>query len=505
MSLDGLLDPGSSSGGEVLGALNLSGKVLEYLCNSGVQHSVGIGQIHGRAGHTELKLVAGEGKGRGTVPVGVVLGEYGKNVNAQVDLGLALGLIGAVVGDGIENGTQLIAHKDGDDGGGSLISAQAMVVSGRGNSDTKQILIIIHGLDDGSEESQELEVIHGGVAGIQQVLAAGGQRPVVVFAGAIDTIEGLLVNQAHKTVALGNLLHHFHSQQIVIDGLVGGVENGCQFVLCGSNLVVLGAGGDAQLPQLVVQLLHEFGDLGTNHAKVMLLQLLALGGGMTEQGTASEDQILALLIILLADQEILLLGADGGGDMGAAFAKELQNLAGFGGDGLHGAEQGGLLIQCLAGVGAESSGNAQNVIFYKGIAGGIPCGIAAGLTGGTQTAGGEGGCVGLTLNELLTFKLHNGSAIAHGRHKPIVLLGGDAGEGLEPVGIMGGTLFDGPVLHNAGHNVRHIQIKGLALVDGCLQALVGGAGQTLLHNVLVEYHGAVDFLGVCCHIDLLLF
>ena len=110
---------------------------------------------------------------------------------------------------------------------------------------------------------QELEVIHGGVAGIQQVLIAGGQGPVVVLAGTVDAVEGLLMEQAHQTVALGNLLHHFHGQQVVVDGLVGGVENGSQLMLCGSNLVVLGAGGNPQLPQLVVQILHELGDLGT--------------------------------------------------------------------------------------------------------------------------------------------------------------------------------------------------------------------------------------------------
>ena len=81
-----------------------------------------------------------------------------------------------------------------------------------------------------------------------------------------------------------------------------------------------------------------------------------------------------------------------------------------------------------------------------------------------------------------------------------MFLGGDAGERLEPVSIVGRTLFDGPVLHHAGDNIRNIQIQRLSLVNGGLEALVGGAGQTLLHNVLVEYHGAVDFLGVCCHI-----
>ena len=53
-------------------------------------------------------------------------------------------------------------------------------------------------------------------------------------------------------------------------------------MLAGSYFVVLGLGGDAQLPQLFVQLLHESGDLGADDAEVVLLQLLTLGGRCAE-------------------------------------------------------------------------------------------------------------------------------------------------------------------------------------------------------------------------------
>ena len=44
----------------------------------------------------------------------------------------------------------------------------------------------------------------------------------------------------------------------------------------GGDLVVLGLGRDAQLPQLHIQFLHESGDLRTDHAKVVLhLHLVA--------------------------------------------------------------------------------------------------------------------------------------------------------------------------------------------------------------------------------------
>ena len=107
--------------------------------------------------------------------------------------------------------------------------------------------------------------------------------------------------QADQTVLGGDLLHHLHGQQVVVDGHVGGVEDGSQLMLTGSNFVVLGLGGNAQLPQLFVQLLHKLGDLGTNDTEVVLFQLLTLGRGSTEQGAAGEDQVLTGLVVLFLD------------------------------------------------------------------------------------------------------------------------------------------------------------------------------------------------------------
>ena len=80
-----------------------------------------------------------------------------------------------------------------------------------------------------------------------------------------------------------------------------------------------------------------------------------------------------------------------------------------------------------------------------------------------------------------------------------MLFTGDAGQGLEPVGVMGSALFNRPALHHAGHNIGYFQVKGLTLFNGCLQALVGRAGQTLTHFVLVEDFAAVQFHNGCCH------
>ena len=143
--------------------------------------------------------------------------------------------------------------------------------------------------------------------------------------------------------------------------------------------------------------------------------------------------------------------------------------------------------------------DAQRVVLYESVAGGVPGGVAAGLSGGAQAAGREGGSVRLALDELLAGELHDGGTIRLGADKAVVLLTGDAGQRLEPVGVMGGALLDRPALHHAGHDVGDLQVQGLALLDRRLQAFVGRAGQTLTHLMLVENFAAVKFHDGCCH------
>ena len=129
------------------------------------------------------------------------------------------------------------------------------------------------------------------------------------------------------------------------------------------------------------------------------------------------DQILAGLVFLFLDKEVLLLRADRGRDIVNVLAKQFQDAHRLVGQGVHGAQQRGLFVQRLAGVADKRGGDAQYVILYKGIAGGVPGGVAAGLGRGAQAAGGEGGGVRLAADQLLAGELHNGGAIPKGLTK----------------------------------------------------------------------------------------
>ena len=107
-----------------------------------------------------------------------------------------------------------------------------------------------------------------------------------MLTGTVHSGERLLMQQAGHTVTSCYFLHGLHNQLVMIYRNVGGLINRSQLVLC--------LGGSAQLPQFNVQILHEGTDSLADSTEVMILQLLSLGCGCTEQGTSCEDQVFTL-------------------------------------------------------------------------------------------------------------------------------------------------------------------------------------------------------------------
>ena len=135
-----------------------------------------------------------------------------------------------------------------------------------------------------------------------------------MLAAAVDACERLFVQQTVQPVADGDALHRFHDQLVLVGGDVRAREHGREFVLAGSDFVVLGLCEDAQLPQLLVQVLHIGGNARFDGAEVMIFQLLPLRGFCAEQRSARKYEILARVVHLAVDEEIFLLRPDGGND-----------------------------------------------------------------------------------------------------------------------------------------------------------------------------------------------
>ena len=170
------------------------GKLTEALGNRGVQHDVGHGNILRRANHTELELVARKGKGRGAVSVSRILAEGRQRRNAKVhNAGLCI-LAALTVNDRVDDLGDVLADKDRNDRRGCFALTQAVIVACVRNRDAKQILIIVHRLDDSGKDQEELDVLGRGLAGIKQIFASiGAKRPVVMLTRAVYTGIGLFV------------------------------------------------------------------------------------------------------------------------------------------------------------------------------------------------------------------------------------------------------------------------------------------------------------------------
>ena len=115
-----------------------------------------------------------------------------------------------------------------------------------------------------------------------------------MLARAVDAREGLFVQQAHKVVALGDLFHRLHDELVLVARGVGVGVDGGHLVLAGGDLVVLGLGEHAELPQLFIELLHVSAYAGAERTEVVVVQLLPLGGLCTEERAPAQAQIHAL-------------------------------------------------------------------------------------------------------------------------------------------------------------------------------------------------------------------
>ena len=492
----GFLDVSAASGLEIVSAFQSVGGVAECFGQDGVQSGVGCGDGVSGADHTELEPVAGKGEGRGAVAVGGVLLEHGDGGDTGVQGAGGDGSRAVTADDVVDDLFQLRAQEDGDDSGRCFLTAQTVFVAYVRGGLAEQVSVVVDGGDDAGQHQQELQVVSGMVARLEQVFAqVGAHRPVVVLAGAVDASVGLLVEQADQAVLACHPLHGLHGQLVLVHSHVGGGEDGSHLVLCGSHFVVLGGGGDAELPQFDVQVVHKGADSFADLAEVMVIQLLTLGGGCAEQGAAGVDQVPALQVLFPVNQEVFLFRTHESGDLlSGSVAEQVQDTDGFLADCFHRAQQGGLAVQGFAGVGDEDGGDAQDgaggFFLDKGGGSHVPSGVATGIGGGAQAAVGEGGGVRFAHDELLAGELEQDVTVLIGEgQEGVMLFCGGAGQRLEPVAVMGRTLFHCPVLHGVGHDVSGLHADLAAVFHGVYHLSVHLLRQALLHDRSAEYVG----------------
>ena len=402
--------------------------------------------------------------------------------------------IGPAVGYRLQYARQFIAEEYADDCGGRFVGAETVVVARACHAYAQQILMFVHGGNHRRHDEQELRVVGGTLARLEEVVPeVGRQRPVVVFAAAVDSREGFFVEQAGHAVTGGDLFHDLHRHLVLVGGDIDCGVDGGYFMLRGGHFVVLGFSQHAEFPQFLVEVAHEGGDAGLDCAEIVVLEFLSLGGLGSEKRPAREDEVAAFEESARVDEEIFLLGSDGGQHLFRFSAEESEQTDCLFADGFHGAEKRSLFVEGVPVVTAERRGDAQRRVLDEGVGSGIPRGVAARFECGAQTAAGEGAGVGLAFDEFLAVELHDHAAVAVGSDEGVVLLGGQTRHGLEPVSKVSDALFHRPVLHGAGYDIGDFEGEGTVLFATLFELVVGAFGQALAHYGVVENHTAENF------------
>ena len=370
-----------------------------------------------------------------------------------------------------------------------------MILTGAGDRGAKQLLVGVDRLDHGCAEEQEREVLRRRVARLEQVRpGVGAHRPVVVLARAVDARERLLVQQADEAVAAGRVLQDLHRDHLVVGADVRVLEDRRDLELVGRDLVVARLDRHAELGQLQLDLEHVREHALGDRSEVVVIELVALRRFGAEQRAAGREQVGAFEEVLLVDQEVLLLAA--GRREHVLGVVDLEQLEGFDGharERVHRAQQRDLVVERLARPRRERRRDAQQrpvrVLEDEGRGGRVPRGVAAGLEGRADPAAGEGGGVGLALDQLLARELRDRVALAVGAVEGVVLLRRRAGQRLEPVRVVRRAFLHRPFLHRLGDLVGDRRVERLAARERPLQRPVDLLGQA------VALHGGREDIG----------
>ena len=293
---------------------------------------------------------------------------------------------------------------------------------------------------------------------------------------------------------LRNVAQRIHHEHVVVAGKVQLLELRRKLELRGRDLVVTRLRRDAELPQLLLHVVHEIEDPLRDRAEIVVFKLLSLCGRSAEERTAGHHQVRTLLPVLLVHEEVFLLRAKRASDVRLRTAEELHEPLHGTVQGLYRTQQRRLLVERLAGVRAKRRGDAERraiaVPLDERGRGGIPRRVAARLEGRADAAGREGRRIRLADNQILSGERHYRLAVLY-LEEGIVLLGGRAGHRKKPVRVMRSPAIHGPVLHRVRNFTCDLRIKRRSLLNGALKLLRRLLRQILLYRLCAKHVGAV--------------
>ena len=473
----------------------LVGHVLERIGHRHVEDRVRPRDVLRRADGAELELVAREGKRARAVAVAGIARERRQHAHADIEHAALFGALGAALLDLLEDVGEHVAEEDGDDRRRRFVRAEAMIVARARDAGAQQPLPLVHRAQHRRAEHEELHVVVRVLARTQQVVPlVVAHRPVEVLARSVDAGERLLVQQACEAVLRRRPPHRLHRHHLVIGGDVGVLEDRRDLVLARRDLVVARLHRHADLVQLGLDVGHERHHAIGDGAEVLILELLPLRRARAEERAAGVDQIGTRQIEVAIDQEIFLLRPARRDHALGRRAEQLQHAHRLLRQRFHRAQERRFLVERLARPAHERRRDHERhraaAIEQPWRARGIPRGVAARLEGGAHAARGKARGVGLALDQFLAGELGDGFPVGGQLQKGIVLLGGDAGERLEPVRVVRGAVLDRPFLHRLRDGVGGGEIERLAVRHRAAQRVIHRLGETGLLHLVVEDEAA---------------
>ena len=316
-----------------------------------------------------------------------------------------------------------------------------------------------------------------------------------MFSRTVDASEWFFMEQHPEAMLAGHALHDRHEQHVVINGKIGFLENRCQLKLVRGHLVVARLGGDAQFERDNLQFAHEGCHALRDGTEIVVVHLLVLGRVVPHQRAARQQQVGTGGIESLIHEEILLLPTEVRRHLLDRGVEVVADLRGSHVDGMQGAEQRSLVVEGFTGVRYKNGGDDQRVVDDEDGACGVPCGVAAGLEGRADAAGGERRGVGLLLHKQFAAKLLYHAAFAVVLDKRIVLLGSALGQRLKPVGVVRHAVFCSPLLHTGSHFVSHLSVQPCTVFHNVNHFFVHVLRQVLIHLFTVEHLASIILSG----------
>ena len=442
---------------------------------------------------TELETVARKGKGAGSVAVGVIYEQFGNlgDIHLQALLSIhSKQIVSIGFLDMIEQLTHLTTEETRNDGRWCFVGSQSMCIGGTHDTRLQKSVVTIHTHQCFDDEGGKTEILFRSLArSMEQHAIVGRETPVVVLATAVDAGKRLLVQKDTESVLAGHTLHHRHEQHVVIDSQVRFLEDGRQFELIGSHLIMACLARDAQFERFDLKFSHKGSHTLRNGTKIMIVHLLVLGRIMSHQRTTCKQQVGTCRIETFVHEEILLFPTEVRSHLLYRWVKIMADIRGSHIHGMQSTQQRSLVVKRFSRVGDEHGGDTECVINNEDGAGRIPCRVATGLESAANATARETGGIGFLLNEQLARKLFDHAALTIVFDKRIMLLGRAFGQRLEPMRIVRHSVFGSPLLHAFGHSVSHVTLQACTIVHHIDHLCID-----VLRKVRVHLFAVEDFL-----------